>query len=559
MKQKVLFALNYRKFEEALEQQMKNKYEFVGSASYREIIVDKVRQTNPDILIMREAIPGTKGILDIIYTIRNTHKNVRIIFMTGRREPGDLLLADLVSYGVYDIITSESIKMKEVRALIQSPNSFDDVSYLLPKPNRDESKPQKAFDVQTKVIERIVEIAPEAPIQTPPPIAMPEPIIEPEPTQIKPVPEPEPIPEPEPEPEPIVTMPTPVLPPVSQRRPPLEEALDVPKKGGFGGFKGLRRKTKDKPTPQPEPEQMALPPAPPAPVAPPVTAIPTLPPSLSGKKGRNTVIQSKQILSFVGAVNGVGNTQIAFNTAVKLSQDGHKVLFIEMNPNFSTIDTSFQLGNYQQGLDKALEALATQDQREIEKSIIRMADVQMHTKNTNAMSKNYKRMPSTLDFLFFSQDYQTLVHKPEVDYTSFKDLCMLMLMQENYDYIVVDAEPFGKQPEVAQELISVSSKVIVTLTQDTAQIGHVSRHVVELNKRINVGEKLYYILNKEVSSECDRALIEDWLDKEVTVTIPDMKHHFADASFLGIPFVLHSKDQATQQAFETLKHTIQQN
>lgn len=550
MKQKILLALNYRKFEEALEKKMKNKYDFVGTATYREIIVDKVRQLNPDILIIREAIPGTKGILDIIYTIRNNHKNVRIIFMTGRREPGDLLLADLVSYGVYDIITSESIRMNEVVNMIQTPQSFDDVSYLLPKPNRDESKPQKAFEAQ------VPEIAP-----SPQPEPEPEPTVAPDPA-----PAPSPIPKPEPkppvvEPTPVVAMPPlPEIPPVDQvsTLPPAPAPTPEKEKTGFGGaLKGLRRKASEEPKELEKAGQMALPTPEPTPSpAPKVMEVPSLPMG-TGKGG--SVVQSKQILSFVGAVNGVGNTQMSFNAAVKLAQDGHKVLFVELNPNFSTIDTSFQLGSYQSGLDKALEALVDQNQRDVSKAIIRMAEVQKNTKNTNAMSKNYKRMPSTLDFLFFSQDYQTLVFKPKVDYSQLKDLAMLLLLQENYDFVVIDSEPFGKNPEMIQDLSSISSKIVVTLNQETAQIGHVSRNVIELNKRINVEEKLYYILNKEVASECDREMVEEWLDASMTVVMPDMKQHYVDASFLGIPFVLHSKDQASQQAFETLKQTIQQN
>lgn len=541
MKQKVLLALNYRKFEEALEKKMKNKYDFVGTATYREVIVDKVRQTNPDILIIREAIPGTKGILDIVYTIRNNHKNVRIIFMTGRREPGDLLLADLVSYGVYDIITSESIRMNEVVSLIQKPQSFDDVSYLLPKPNRDESKPQKAFEAKAPAVEPRASIAP-------------EPLVEPTPApKAKP-----PVSEAVIEPTPVVAIPPlPEVFPVAETSTPTPPIPEKEKTGLGGALKGLRKKASEEPEAPAKTGQVELPSPPPMPPpAPKVMEVPALPTGI-GRGG--SVVQSKQILSFVGAVNGVGNTQMSFNAAVKLAQDGHKVLFVELNPNFSTIDTSFQLGSYQSGLDKALEALANQNQRDVSKAIVRMAEVQQNTKNTNAMSKNYKRMPSTLDFLFFSQDYQTLVFKPKVDYSQLKDLAMLLLLQENYDFVVIDSEPFGKNPEMVQDLSSISSKVVVTLNQETAQIGHVSRNVIELNKRINVEEKLYYILNKEVESECDRGMVEEWLDTTMTVVMPDMKQHYMDASFLGIPFVLHSKDQASQQAFETLKQTIQQN
>lgn len=558
MKQKVLFAVNYRHFEEKLEEKLKNNYEFVGSASYREVVVDKVRQTNPDIVLIREALPGTKSILDVIYTIRNTHKNVRIIFMTGRREQGDLLLADLVSYGVYDIITSESIKMNDVMRLIQEGQSFDDVSYLMPKRNRDENNPQKAFDVQTRVVEKeVIKIVEKEVEAATPPVPQSAPIMEQEILTELPVEEEQiedSVPEEtdsddvEPVSQAVEMPPLPPVPPMTER-PPLDGDLLPPKavkKGSFFKGKGTqvkqqsgRKQTSKAVVQPPMKEALALPP-----IQQPVT---------NGKGN----IQTKQIIAFVGAVNGVGNTQISFNSAVKLAQDGYKVLYMELNPNFSTVDTSFQLGDYQRGLEKALHALSQQNQRDIEKSIIKMADVQKNTKNTNAMSKNYKRMPSTLDFLMFSQDYQTLVFKPTVDYTPLKDLCMLLLLQENYDYVVIDCEPFGKRPETMQDIASIASKIFLTLNQETAQIGHATRHVVELNKRINSDDKLYYVLNREVASQCDQTMIEEWLDAQMTAIVPDANSDFVDASFLGIPFVMHSGHEKAQQAFHAIKHTIQ--
>jgi len=528
MKKKILFALGYRQFEEALEVRLKNKYELVGTVTHRDGIVNKVRESKPDIILLRESIPGSSTIIDIIYKLKQTHSGIRIIFMSGKREPGDILLSDLVRLGVYDIITGEQIKLNEVLKLLEKKNTINDVFKYIPQPRNGDPEPQKSFNV----VERVVEVEKDEHNQgeeNKPSVPQKEKIVVED--KEKPVDEEEPVKE--------TQVPTPQ---------PSKNPLKEQKEEGGGLFKSFKKKTSSKEDVQTEKDTLSLPP-----VKDKMT-MPEIPKSIGSSQ---SIIQSKQIISFVGAVNGVGNTQLAFNTAVKLANDGHKVLFVELNPNFSTIDTSLQIGSYQYGLDKVIENLQNDNQRDLDQSIIKMEKIKT-AKNTSAMNKNYKRMPSTLDFMLFSQDYQTLVHKPDIEMSLLKDLFMLLLLQEGYDYLVIDSEPLGKRHELIQELASISSKFFITITQDVAQIGHVTRNVIELNKRIKTDDKLYYVLNKEVESECSRSLIEEWLNKEFCASVPDTKSDFVNAAFLGIPFTLHSKNVDAQSSFEEIKNIIQQ-
>lgn len=568
-----------------LEKGLSSEFDFVGIASYREILLEKISQTNPDILLIREALPGTKNIVKLIYEVRMKYNNVRIIFMTGRRQPGDLILTELVRYGVYDLLLGSEVKKSDLFGLIRNPRQMKDVRHLLPSPELDESNTEPAFEVKTQVVEVPVYIdRPQsesvAPAVVAAPVPVPVPVPEPIQTKPEPIQEPEPIPEPEPEPEPE---PIPFPEPEPEKFPKEPQKTEKTKGRGIMPLPGQRKK---KPTfkgeeesapipPAVKPEQVVVPVIEPEPFYPPATpaqvkrkskkeiALDFNPMDMTKKKSLANyppaqlgAPQSKQIITFLGAVHGVGNTQIAFNTAVKLAQDGSKVIFIENNSMFSTIDFAFQLGEYNLGIDKALIEIADGNTRDIQKSIHSMRKKKEMAKGNAALQKIYKKLPDNLDFLFYSQDYQTLINKPEIQKEYLKDLCMYLLLQEGYDYVVVDSEPIGTPSGGIEELLSISSKVYLTLTQDAAQVGHLSRHLSDIEKRINLKDKLYIVLNKFISVEPDERQLNEWLNLPIAVVIPETTKDFVAANYLGVPFVLHSRNKETQQIFEVLRNKV---
>lgn len=103
----------------------------------REHILDKIKNNNPTVVILRESLKGNDDILQTIYLIRK-HFNVRIIFIAKNRKPGDKLLATLVGYSVYDILMGSSIPIEGIAKLVGKPNTLQDVYHLLPKPSDDD-------------------------------------------------------------------------------------------------------------------------------------------------------------------------------------------------------------------------------------------------------------------------------------------------------------------------------------------------------------------------------------------------------------------------------------
>lgn len=143
--EKILLAVGYRQLEEYLEKQLKKEYIFVGTTVYREGVLRAVGQKNPDIIILRETLEGNENIMTIIYEIRSMYPKTRIVFLAGKREPGDVFLAALVNYGVYDILYGGNIKASEVISLIRKPNQYADIKHLHPMPILDEKSNKMIF------------------------------------------------------------------------------------------------------------------------------------------------------------------------------------------------------------------------------------------------------------------------------------------------------------------------------------------------------------------------------------------------------------------------------
>ena len=271
-------------------------------------------------------------------------------------------------------------------------------------------------------------------------------------------------------------------------------------------------------------------------------------------------VNSKQkILTFVGGDHGVGNTQVAYNTAVSLGRRGFKTIFIELKEEGSTIEYLYQLALSNKGLDYAIKSLMQENFTGIDNSIIRMDEVR--NQNTNAiLDAAYKNFPNSVDYLFFSPDY-VLENDPEkkrIDPSLLKELCMHLFFQLDYHYIVLDAEPnlFNPFSEVA---LGFGTHIFYTITQDVCHIGRAVRNISEINKRINIVDKLYYIVNKfDHQAALSKKDIEGWLKADVESVVPMLHKDFVDANMNGLPILLSCKDKSLKKSFEEIVNHILQ-
>lgn len=515
--QKIFLAIGHRQVEDFLEKNMKNEFNFVGTTVYREGILKGIAQSIPDILIVRETLEGSTNIMDVIYQVRTSYPDIRIVFIAGKREPGDALLSTLVSYGIYDILTGEKINVGDIIRVVKEPNKFADVMYLQPKTKIDERTNKKIFEAPTPIVEKVY--------------------IE-KTVQVK---------------EPIEEYA--INEKVNNVKSSTSTTVDV--KGEKVKNNSTNKINYEKSNKVPIKEVNE-------------------PKRVEEKRpflgGRNRVPEDnfatkstkQQILTFVGSSPGIGTTQIAFNTAIKLAQRGFKTMFIDLNDRGSTVSYTYQIGDYYNGIDTALKGIAVGDYSKIDDSIITTKGILKNTPKDNLMLKNYKKFPENLDFLFFSQEYwiNKKFLKEDINHEYLKDLLMYLSFQKEYDFIILDtkADIYNKLTEVA---IAYSTKIFSIITQDVNSISLNITQLSEFNKkRINLKDKLYYILNKYENAILDSKDIEDWISDNVdfraniNIFIPNVNKDFIESNYLGLPILLISKNRDFLKAFYEIEKTI---
>lgn len=592
--EKVLLAIGNIQTEEYLTKQLSKDFHFVGTCTYREGIIKNIEKTLPDILILREGLVGTTNISGIIYDIRQNYPGTRIIFITRNREAGDELLAMLVNLQIFDILANERINVNEIVSLVRQPNTYQQVTHFQPKMIIDERSKRLLFEAPqvtnvVKNVEKIVYVER---------IAEPEPVTETQREQksrqgrgffgkrTDEVVEETPI---EPEDVPSLEKRKPLFgrkrgvetesvesfdPKAFEREEKARLQAEKMKKEDARKRERLEKEAREREEALrlQEQERQRIQSA--HDEAERVKQEELYMKTLELQKQIEEMKQNKEaekfltqelpphskqkIITFIGGEHGVGNTQVALNTALQLAQNGYKTIYIELKEKPSTIDYLYQLHrNVENGLEVALFNLENQDFRGVNKSITRMKDVIERTREGDLMLDLYKTFPKNLDFLFFSPSYtesnnEIAVGNPQ----GLKELCMHLLFESGYHFIILDADNEASNPytEVA---LRFGTQVFYTLTQDVCHIGNSVRQVSELSKRINLKDKLYYVVNKYEDAEINRAAVSDWLKTDVHLFVPNANREFINANYMGQPVLLSTKQKDVKRAFNELAQSIQ--
>lgn len=591
---KIYLAVGHRELENflknnktAIEKKMKTPIKFVGETVYREGIIQGVSSYKPDVILIREGLQGNANLTEIVYKIKVNFPQTRIIFIAGDREVGDELLATLVQYGIYDLIIGSKVNAVDMLKKIVKPNSFSDVAHLMPKATVDEKTNRKLFEApdltpienqkveqEEKRIEAIKPI-PNTTTEEPKEEETDELLIVEETEEVKE--------------EPITNVELPVEEEVespNSKKKPL--GLIPLKKNGTQVEKKSEEETpviKEKPI-IPSPKEKVEETKPiskstdleikidkePIKVVTPKKEQNTSPNEKQGNGffskmfGGNKEVSrriSQQIITFVGAKSGVGNSQLAFNTALNLSQNGYKVMYIDLNDRFSSADCIFQLGYSDVGVDTALKAIAEENYGLIERSIINMNKILPEMVKENQLYKTYTKIGTNIDFMFFSQEYMERVEDDEtIDYSLLKDLNMYLMMQQGYDMIILDT-PSNLFNRISEMAIIYSNKLFFTVAQDYAIIGnHINQIKLMDKKRIKFREKFYYLLNKYEPANLSvndvyRLLVESIkLEGFNVVTIPNLNKEFINANYDGVPIIWYSKNKELGKAFSEIETLI---
>lgn len=605
---KIYFALGHQELESyirssqpLLEKKIGDKIQFTGQAIYREGIIKNIENNPPDILLLREGLSGTTNISEIVYQLRIKFPNMRIIFVAGDRNAGDSLLSTLVKYGIYDILVGSRVNAKDMLRKICTPSTLADVSFLIQKEVVDETTGQKTFEVpgvdllkenQIKndidaanvrlssdnievkdLLENLVkeekkEKEGESQIQTihderraeifkdfsnigqetyldvakATEQKIKEQSILPTQEVVKPQ----------------VRIQEPVEPEFDFQEPQkvteFESTTPVIKPMPLNGI--MPEMPQEKPIEEFVPERKA-----------PIEYYeeinkPYLDREIVNTQGNDTfnvqVLKesakyaeqfSQKVVTFIGGNRGVGNTQLAFNTALNFAMTGKKTLYIDINPVYCYVDALYQLSFENMGLNTALRCLETGNLIEIERAIATTSKLMSFVANNSNLAKLYNKFPSNFDFLTFSQEHLTRKKITNFDGRYFNQLIEYLITKLGYEMIVIDAvcEIYNDLSILA---ILNSHKVVSIISQDYSILTNFINMMRYLDREaIEFRDKIILVLNKfqkhPVTAKQVYGLMENNLQMKAfqMITIPDIYLDFLTANSNNLPVLWTTKDK----------------
>ena len=267
------------------------------------------------------------------------------------------------------------------------------------------------------------------------------------------------------------------------------------------------------------------------------------------KKKSNQKTIPAQIITFWGGSNGVGNSQIAFNTAIALANKGYHVIYVDLNEHFSAVESMMQLGFEDLGIDTMLNNIENNRTDKVGHAIGSVAKILPFTDKRDFLYKTYTNMPSSLNFAFFSQhcfEGRTGVH---YDIERLKDLNLMFLMDFGYDVIILDA-PADVKNRATQLALAYANKVFVTLNQDKTVLSRTLKQMKYLSyNRINVRDKSYFVINRFENCDFSYNNLSNFIamnlqyERLEMLSIPNLSKEFINSIYNGMPVILSTKNK----------------
>lgn len=153
--QKVVLALGDRAAESYFEERQ-DKYKIVGVTSHRGGICQQLAHHCPQVLVIRDNLPGKEDFLQLIFRIRGEFSDLVIVVLAHDRQAGDPVLAALVNYGVHNILYGDGINLNKVIELLEKPMNYADVQHLQPIATLDEEADRVTLQSPTGIADFVI-------------------------------------------------------------------------------------------------------------------------------------------------------------------------------------------------------------------------------------------------------------------------------------------------------------------------------------------------------------------------------------------------------------------
>ena len=612
---KVLLAVGNELAEKKIQERLPKEFKVVGIAIYREQVLSLLeQQQNVDILLLRENISGSIDVLNMIFTIRNSYPNVRIILMTGQRDVGDAFLSSVISYGIFDIMIGHSTNVDNIISHFKKPGTFADVAkYQTIAPTGNIQYARQTTEANRKKVaatprqpERKVNNVPTqsvskeqgaTSVQTgrklPKPIKNPfetengvkVTASSPKPKMESPIPvERVSVPAPEQESssfnETVVKSDSEEMFVLGEDSFAHQSMEFVPSEEGREVEERVKEVNRE--------EEVVEAPKRKAPIRP-TQPVPVPMPSVERKKEevpKRTPGQAKilstddmdrvkkpfvekrravkdmnanpMILSVLGAKGGVGTTTVALNLALSLAQEKHKVLYVELNDKGLPFSFNYQLDNMTKGLEEALKKASKGNITEAFEHVHRMQDLKRGAKQTE-FATIYNKYPNTFDYIAFSQSYFMSGGKT-FEKDGLAQFLTTALLTEGYQYIVVDIGS-NTDDELAHQVLKISRGVFSVITQDMASVAQNIHYLEAIHKKvIKFNKNLYFVINQYDGDGISNKALSRWIKDEISfkhedvLAIPNFSKKILKANSEYLPLILASPTKEILNAYKTISN-----
>lgn len=251
--------------------------------------------------------------------------------------------------------------------------------------------------------------------------------------------------------------------------------------------------------------------------------------------------KERQVIVCLGSKHGTGNTTVSLNLAAYLAVMGYNVLFMEINSRFPLINHYFNFSNVLNGIDTACQNIGN-GASGIQPSIIMPRTLTA----TPALAKRYGKLPETLHFMTFSNEYlrsEKLGRRTVPLTKTWMDLTYTLGSQLGYSYIIVDLQP-DDQPYIDIFLKEqVADRLLMTFIQDTHSLAStvvLAKDVLDTGNTRLV-QSMGFVLNRfDPTLKLNGERIGKWLGIDPGVIQPIMldQKGYSKAEMSAIPYVL---------------------
>ena len=129
---------------------------------------------------------------------------------------------------------------------------------------------------------------------------------------------------------------------------------------------------------------------------------------------------------------------------------------------------------------------------------------------------------------------------------------------ENYDKGLLFCLIYAYELDsISQTVLQFSSKVYFTISQDITDVGsYLQSRKILMRAKIPVNEFKFILTKFDPKAMLNKKGLEEWLKTTLDLTFPDKHREVINASYVGLPLSLHSRDRDISKSLNNILQDI---